>query len=476
MGTAKTNSIEQVVHPWGRRLLTLGFGLLIWFLPHPEAITAQAWHLFAIFITAIFAVIVDALPILLAAILALAAAVLTGTLEAKQAYSGFSEGFILLIIAAFMVARGVLNSGFGQRIALLLVSRFGQSTLRLGYCIAVTDALIAPAFPSNTARGAVLYPVAYALSQDSASRPDEATRKRLGSYLMMMGIVSLTISSALWLTAMAANPAGAKLAQEFGIEISFGSWFLAASVPSLVALVIIPAVLYRIFPPDLKTTPDAPKAAAKRLREMGPMSRAEWITGLTFVLMVTGWALSGSLGIDATAIAFLGLAVLMLAGVYSLEDLKSEGEALGILIWFSVLYTLSTFLNKLGFMTYLGELLAHQLEGLIWPVVYVALLALYVAIHYLFVSQSAQLLALFGVFMGVATNTGVPAALMAFMLLFATNFFAAITPQASSANVIFIGSGYITQREVYRVGGLITLANFVIYLVIGTPWILMLGL
>jgi DASS family divalent anion:Na+ symporter len=100
---------------------------------------------------------------------------------------------------------------------------------------------------------------------------------------------------------------------------------------------------------------------------------------------------------------------------------------------------------------------------------------LYVLIHYLFVSQSAQLLALFGIFTGVATNAGVPPALMAFMLLFATNFFAAITPQASSANVIFIGSEYITQREVYRVGGLITLANLAIFLVVGTPWILFLG-
>ena len=455
-------------------MVVLGVG--IWFLPHPEPVTAQAWHLFAIFITAIVAVIVNALPILVAAILALSATALTHTLEPDQAYAGFSEGFILLIVAAFMVARGVVNSGFGQRIALLLISRFGQSTLRLGYCLAVADAIIAPAFPSNTARGAVLYPIAYSLSVDSGSRPDDGTRRRLGSFLMMLGIVSLTISSALWLTAMAANPAGARLAEEFGLKISFGSWFLAALAPSLAALVIIPYVLYKIFPPDLKATPDAPGAAADRLAAMGPMSPAEWITGSVFFLMVTGWALSSRLGIDATAIAFLGLGVLMVTGVYRMEDLRSEGEALGILIWFSVLYTLSTALNQLGFMTYLGDLMANQLEGLSWPVVYAALVCLYVLIHYLFVSQSAQLLALFGIFMGVATNAGVPAALMAFMLLFATNFFAAITPQASSANVIFIGSEYITQREVYRVGGLITLANLVVFMVVGTPWILFLGL
>jgi len=158
-----------------------------------------------------------------------------------------------------------------------------------------------------------------------------------------------------------------------------------------------------------------------------------------------------------------------------MQDLKSEGEALSILIWFSALYALSTSLNKLGSMTYVGDLLAHQLSGLSWPLVYLSLIAFYVLIHYLFVSQSAQLLALFGIFMSVATNAGVPPVLMAFMLLFATNFFAALTPQASSANLIFVASEYITQREVYRVGALITMANLVIYLVVGTPWILMLG-
>ena len=454
----------------------LALVLGIWLWPTPEGLAPDAWRLFALFAGAIASVVLGALPILTAAVLALAAAVLTGTLAPQAAYSGFANGTILLIVVAFLVARTVVHTGLGARLGYSVVAVFGRSSLGLGYSIFLVDAIIAPAFPSNTARGAVLYPIAYSLSVDSGSRPDDGTRRRLGSFLMMLGIVSLTISSALWLTAMAANPAGARLAEEFGLKISFGSWFLAALAPSLAALVIIPYVLYRIFPPVLKATPEAPRAAADRLAAMGPMSPAEWITGSVFFLMVTGWALSSRLGIDATAIAFLGLGVLMVTGVYRMEDLRSEGEALGILIWFSVLYTLSTALNQLGFMTYLGDLMANQLEGLSWPVVYAALVCLYVLIHYLFVSQSAQLLALFGIFMGVATNAGVPAELMAFMLLFATNFFAAITPQASSANVIFIGSEYITQREVYRVGGLITLANLIVFMVVGTPWILFLGL
>ena len=39
--------------------------------------------------------------------------------------------------------------------------------------------------------------------------------------------------------------------------------------------------------------------------------------------------------------------------------------------------------------------------------------------------------------------------------------------------MLFVGSGYLTTGELYRYGAVITLANLLIYLIIGTPWILL---
>ena len=36
---------------------------------------------------------------------------------------------------------------------------------------------------------------------------------------------------------------------------------------------------------------------------------------------------------------------------------------------------------------------------------------------------------------------------MAFSLFFASSYFSVITPQGGSQNVIFVGSGYLTQGE-----------------------------
>lgn len=454
-----------------RSLLPLALTVGISLSPTPQGLTPQAWHLFALFVGAIVAVITGALPILTAAILALALAVLSGTLAPADAYAGFSHGTILLIVIAFLVARAVMKCGLGQRVAHLVVSRFGGSTLGLVYSIFVVDAVIAPAFPSNTARSGVLYPLVYSLAETAGAKPGNLERRKLGSLLMYSGIGSLSLSSSLWLTAMAANPMGADIARAFGVRIDFVSWFVASSVPTLTAMLLLPRLLYALLPPEVTATPEAPAKAREALSDLGPLSRQERTVIVVFVSMVALWAAAAPLGVDSTAVAFLGLATLLATHVLTLEDIAKEGEVLATYIWFAALFAISSQLNTLGFTAFVGERLAGAMGGLSWPVAGLALVVTYVLLHYLFVSQTAHLLALLGVFLGVGVSLGVPAGPLAFLLLFATNAFSAITPQGSSANLLFLGPGYLSQSELYRLGAQTTAFVLVIYLVVGAPWL-----
>lgn len=455
-----------------RIILLLTFALILWFLPPPLHLSLNVWHLFTIFITAIVAILFNLIPIITAALIALAMSVLSGVIEPSKAYAGFSESFILLIVAAFLVSHAVHKSGLGKRLSLHIIRKFGHSTLGLGYSVIATDILIAPAFPSNTARSGVLYPIVYGLAHDCGSRVGDNTHRKAGSYLMMTSMAGLTISSGLWLTAMAVNPIGVGIAEKMGIHITFGSWLLYAIVPTLIAFALIPWMLYRIYPPELKDTPKAPQKAAEALEVMGRISRNEWITAGVFISMLTLWALSGLFPIDKAAVAFGGLGILMVTKVFGLEDFKSQGEALSTLIWFAILFALSTQLAEQGFMNAVADHFTQYLHGLSWVSVYCLLILIYVVIHYLFVSQSAHLLALFGIFLSIGVEAGVPGELMAMMLLFATNFNATITPQGSSCNAIYLSSGYISARDIYIYGGAVTLLAFCIFILIGTPWIL----
>jgi len=449
----------------------LALALGLWFTPIPEGLTVQAWHLFAIFASAIFSVIVTAFPLLTAAMLAVAAAVLTGTIAPAKAFAGFANGSVLLVVVAFLVASSVVKSGLGRRISFLVVSAFGRSTLGLAYSIFLTDAAIAPAFPSNTARSGVLFPIVLSLAQGAGSDPHDHETRRLGGYLMFCGMASLAVSSALWMTATSVNPIGVEIAGHFGLKISFGSWLLAACVPALASIVLLPLLLYRLFPPGVSATPDAPAAARQALRTMGPLSRDEKVVAVAFVLMVTGWIAAGTLKLDLTGVAFAGFGALLATRVLTLDDVAQEGGTLITYLWLAVLFAMSGQLNELGFMSYVGGRLSAALTGVAWPAAYVSLLVLYVLMHYLFVSQSSQVLALFGVFVEVGLRSGVPAPLMAFALLFASSYFSTITPQGGSQNVIFVGAGYLSQGELYKLGALATVFCLLVFLVVGTPWL-----
>jgi DASS family divalent anion:Na+ symporter len=154
-----------------------------------------------------------------------------------------------------------------------------------------------------------------------------------------------------------------------------------------------------------------------------------------------------------------------------MDDIAKEGDVLATYIWFAVLFTLSDQLNQLGFMAFVGARLAALLGGMSGLTAGLLLVAAYVLLHYLFVSQTAHLLALFGVFLDVGVKVGVPALPLAFLLLLATNFFSAITPQGSSANLLFAASGYLTQAELYRLGALATAFNLVVFVALGLPWL-----
>lgn len=456
---------------WVKRALPFALAMAIWFVPVPAGLAPQAWHLFAVFLSAIAAVLMGAFPLLTSTVLAVSVVVLTGTVSPAKAFAGFANASVLLVVVAFLVAQAVVKSGLGRRISLFMVRSFGGSALGLAYSIVLTDAAIAPAFPSNTARGGVLFPIVLSVAQGSDSRPDDPKGRRLGGYLMFCAMASLAVSSALWMTATSANPIGIQVVREYGVQINFGKWLVASSLPALTAIVALPWIIARLFPPGVGDTPDAPVMAGKALAEMGSLSKDEWITAVAFLLMVSAWIFADLLKLNVTAIAFGGLGLLLLTRVLTTDDIAKQGDTLTTFLWLAVLFALSAQLNELGFMSYAGQRLASRMEGLSWPVTYVILVVIYVFIHYMFVSQTSQVLALLGVFLTVGIREGVPAPLMALALLFASSYFSVITPQGGSQNIIFVGSGYLTQRELYRLGLVTTALFLVVFMVIGSPWV-----
>ncbi|WVZ48902.1 hypothetical protein U9M48_000296 [Paspalum notatum var. saurae] len=260
--------------------------------PRPAEVTPQAWQLLSIFLSTIAGLVLGPLPVGAWAFLGLTATVATRTLPFAAAFGAFTNEVIWLIVISFFFARGFVKAGLGDRVATYFVKWLGRSTLGLSYGLAISEAFIAPAMPSTTARaGGVFLPIVKSLSLSSGSKPNDPSAKKLGSYLVQSQLQASGNSSALFLTAAAQNLLCLKLAEEIGVKIGnpWITWLKVASLPALVGLLVTPYLLYKIFPPEIKDTPDAPALAAQKLKNMGPVTRNEWIMIGTMLLAVSLW-------------------------------------------------------------------------------------------------------------------------------------------------------------------------------------------
>ena len=239
-------------------LITIGVGLILWFLPVPDGVTVLAWHLLAVFIATVLGFILHPLPIGAVAFIAISFSAWAGLLKTSDALAGYGNSTIWLIVCAFLYSRGFIKSGLGKRIAFRIIEAIGKSALSLGYAIALSELVISPATPSATARGGgILYPIVRSLAEALGSKPGESAR-RIGTYLMQVGYHTDAVTCTMFVTSMAGNPLCVALAEKtLGVHVTWMGWASAAIVPGLIALLLVPYVMMKLSPPELVRIPDA---------------------------------------------------------------------------------------------------------------------------------------------------------------------------------------------------------------------------
>ena len=467
---------------------------LFWFvIAPPEGVDINAWRLLGIFVGTIVAIIGKALPIGGAAMIGILLVGLTQVTNPgdpgkamADALSGFSNSLIWLIGIAFFISRGFIKTGLGSRIAYHFVRLFGKSTLGISYGLSFAELVLSPVMPSNTARGGgVMFPINRSISESMGSVPTDETRLKIGAFLTLVAYQVNIITSAMFITATAPNPlVTAGIKQVANIEVSWGQWALAAFVPGVIALLLIPLIMYIMFPPQIKRTPDAPALAKQKLIEMGPVKVEEWIMIGVFFLLLFIWAGGPGLisdsplfKVDATAGAFVGLGVLLFSGVLSWDDLLKEKGAWDTVTWFSSLVMMATFLNKLGIIKWFSELVQTSIQhwGLGWIAAAAILILVYVYIHYFFASNTAHISALFASFFGVGVALGAPPLMFGLFLGFASSLCASITHYGTGSAPVLFGSGYVTMGEWWKWGFVISVLNLIIWALGCAVWWKVLG-
>ncbi len=469
----------------GRLVATALVGVGVWLLPVPVGVEPEAWKLLAIFVATIAGIILRPLPMGAVALVATGVAVLTRTLTIEEATAGFGAPIVWLVVAAFFIATTFIHTGLGIRIAYHFMRVLGKHTLGLGYGLVATDLVLAPAIPSNTARaGGVIFPILQSLcvslrDDSSPDAPGDASggvAKDVAGFLTFTAYQGTCVTSAMFLTAMVANPLAVELAAQQGVEITWTRWALAASLPGLVSLAVVPLLIFYLYPVKTRETPQAPELARKYLREMGPMARNERILLGVFGLLLGLWIFGSTLGIATTTTALVGVGALLVTGALPWEKVLREKAAWDTLIWFAVVVMMASQLGERGLVDWFSEQVASVIGGESWLPAFLGLSLIYFYSHYFFASNTAHVSAMYAPFLAVALAVGTPPLFAALVLGFFSNLFSSMTHYGTAPAPIFFGSGNVEMGTWWKLGALISVVNITIWLGIGGLWWKVLGI
>lgn len=459
-----------------RLMLVVAVGLVIHALPRPAEVDPRAWRLLAIFVATILSIIIKALPMGAIAMAGIATVLATQTLTVGEALSGFASSTVWLVVAAFCIAAGFLKTGLGERLAYHLIARFGGSPLGLGYSLVATDLVLAPAIASNTARaGGVIFPILQSISKAMLTTEPRGSRQTSG-FLTLTAYHANLVTSAMFLTAVAYNPLIAQLASDAGISITWSTWALAAAAPGLASLIVLPLVLARLSPPGAVHTPAAPMFARVSLDRLGPMKRNEWLMAGLSVALLAGWIFGGLIGLDSTAAALIGLALLLLTGVLTWDDIIRDHEAWNTFVWFSTLVMMASFLGRLGLIAWFSQSVGSLFVGVGWAAGALGLVLVYFYTHYFFASSTAHVGAMYAPFLAVAMGLGAPPLVAALVLGFFSSLYCGLTHYGGTPAPILFGPGHVTLGAWWRVGAILSVIEIVIWLGVGGLWWRFLGL
>ncbi len=456
--------------------------LIVWLaivmVPHPTGLSRNGWGYLGLFSGVIVALVLEPLPPAAVGMIGVTLAMIVGDVAAKPAdavkwgLSGFSDATVWLIFGALTLSTGYEKTGLGRRIALSLVKVMGRSTLGLGYAVTLADLAIAPFTPSNTGRSAgVIFPIVRGIPALYGSSPGP-TARRLGAYLMWTAFAATAVTSSMFLTALAPNLLAIGLMRkEMALDITWSQWLLGFLPVGGLLIAALPLLVYVVYPPEIRSSPDVPAWAAAELVRMGKFSAQEALMGLLILLAFVLWVFGGT-WIHATTAILAVVALMMLLRVVDWDDVVGNRAAFDTVIYFATLMALADGLNRVGVVTWAAEGVSRQLTGVPPLVALIVLVSFFFVVHYAFASLTAHTVVVFPALIAAgATFPGMPVKVFVMVLAYSIGLMGVITPYATGPAPVYFGSGFIPRRDFWVLGFVFGLIYLVTLLGVGIPYL-----
>ena len=440
----------------------------------------------------------EAVHLAVTALLPLALFPLFGVAGIEVVASSYASHLIFLFVGGFIIGLAIHRWRLDKRIALLVLLVVGERPANVVGGFMLVAAFLS-AFVSNTATTIMLLPIALSVLGLRDAEGGEADSliagdDRFAVCLMLAIAYAASIGGISTLIGTAPNVFAAtfihdSLVPGLGADISFVGWLKMALPAVLVLLPVCWLLLTHVVFPLGERLPGARRQALiAHYRELGTVSRGEWLTLAVFAFAATLWItrpLIGSFEITIGGVAYAPFAGLSDAGIAIFAALLlfvlPAGDGRAVMDWrTAVQLPWGIVLLLGGGLALAAAVKSHEVDLLLGAQAtafsqlpdFAALLLVVALIVFLteFASNTATTAALVPMLAAFAPVFDIHPMLLIIPATFAASC-AFMMPVATPPNAIVFGSGRLHVSQMVKAGFWINLAAIAVVTLVGYFWV-----
>lgn len=428
------------------------------FIPHPDSLSNEAVKCIAIFIVAIILWSSQALPLSVTSLLIIALLPLLGVVGPGEAMASFGNKAVFFIIGAFIMATALMKTGLSTRITAYILNFLGNKSTLLPLSILLTAATMSLFMPEHavvTLMFPIVLEIAVALKLIKG-------KSIYGKVLFLSLAWGAIIGGVTTYLGGARNPLAIGLLYDhYSLNIGFFQWMLPILPIVVVLLFIAPTILYFSFTKKAeKVNMNLARIELNKLVEkLGKFSNREIRALLIIFLTIIAWVFVGN-KIGLSIIAILSASSMFIFQVLEWEDVQKYVNW-GII----VMYGGAIVLGKAMISTKAIDFLVTFIESHIHTSKFmmIALISLLSIILTEGISNAAVVAIVLPLAYGIADSMHINPIAITYAVAIPAGL-AFSFPIGTPPNAICYSSGYYKLTESLKVGILMNVISWIVFI------------
>ncbi len=424
----------------------------------PEGLSQRGWIILTMSVVSVFLYITEPVPLPTVALMIIVAQVILLGMDSTTVAKSLMSDSVLFIMGSLMLAVAVVKQKLDKRIAYLIVQVTGTKTVNVCVGITVVSGVMASVIGEHTV-AAMMLPVAITLITLTSDDPKKV--RALAAVLLFSISYGCSVASIGTPSGGARNAImigywkeffyDPKSPETFKYLVDYLRWMSFSYPVFLAQLPFVTFILFKTFKPEQDNLSRAVVKLREQIQKQGPMKSSDWVSIVTFTIILSGWMLfSDTLGLGTVAV--FGAIMFLVLGLVRWEDINS-GVNWGVVLLYAAAISLGVQMKDSGAALWVGENLLAGLAPLgvdSGPALWVAISSLTTGVTNT-MSNGAAVAVLGPITLNMAEASGESPLLLGFITAISSSF-AYLTVIGTPACTIVYSSGYLKTTDFLAVG------------------------